>query len=202
LNTKSIIVGPFEVNCYLAWNPGTRTCLILDPGDDADEIVEEIQTLELQPVGILLTHAHVDHIRGVGPVASRLDIPVWVHPADRALYASPDNALNPWLPKAENLPPISDVPNSLPGLEFTAIHTPGHTPGGVCYYFANSAILFSGDSLFAASVGRSDLPGGNHETLITSITSQLLGLPPETKVHCGHGPSTTIGQEKTSNPFL
>lgn len=202
MNIQTISVGPFEVNCHLVWNDQTAVGLVIDPGDDGKEIVEEIERLGFTPVGILLTHAHIDHIRGIGEVAAHFRIPVWVHPADRALYASPANALPPWLPKAENLPEIQDVPNSLPGLEFDFIHTPGHTPGGVCYHFANSAILFSGDTLFAGSVGRTDLPGGNHETLIESITNKLMHLPPDTLVHCGHGPTTTIKREKQANPFL
>jgi glyoxylase-like metal-dependent hydrolase (beta-lactamase superfamily II) len=144
----------------------------------------------------------VDHIRGVGPVAAGFAIPVYISAADRRLYESPHNALLPWLAAAEGLPQSQDAPVLLAGLGPAVISTPGHTPGSVCFHFAGAGVLFSGDTLFAGSVGRTDLPGGDSEALLSSIRSRLLVLPPGTSVLPGHGPPTTIGEETRTNPFL
>jgi len=202
LNVETVPVGILEVNCHLIWVDDTRKAFVIDPGDDAERIVSRARELSLEPAAVLLTHAHVDHIRGVGGVADELNVPVYLHPDDRALYASPDNALLPWVSAARNLPEPVDAPPEADGLSFEIIHTPGHTPGGVCYHFADSAILFSGDTLFCASIGRTDLAGGDFQSLMRSIKEKLFALPPKTAVHTGHGPPTTIGAEQTSNPFV
>lgn len=195
-------VGPLQVNCYLVWEPGSRTALVIDPGDDADVVLATAREHELRPAGVLLTHAHVDHIRGVGGVVEELDVPVMLHADDEALYFSPDNALLPWVPAATGLPRLSAVPGDLDGLGFAVIHTPGHTPGGVCYHFADESVLFSGDTLFQGSIGRTDLPGGDMQSLLASIRQRLLPLPGDTRVYPGHGPPTAMGREARSNPFL
>ncbi len=197
-----VTVGMLEVNAYLVWNQGNESCLIIDPGDDSELLLQRLQELGVSPVGILLTHGHVDHIRGVGDLAAAHNVPVFVHSEDQGLYASPDNALMPWLPAAAHLPAIGVVPNDLPGLEFRVIHTPGHTRGGCCYYFPNAEILFSGDTLFRRGIGRTDLPGGDSDTLLRAIREKLLVLPENTMVYPGHGPATTIGREAATNPFL
>ena len=195
-------VGPLEVNCYLAYDPAGREALVIDPGDDAEHIVATVRENGLRPAGVLLTHAHVDHIRGVSGVVQQFGIPVMLHPDDESLYFSPANALLPWVPAATGLPQPSSVPCGLDGLSFSVIATPGHTPGGVCFHFGEASVLFSGDTLFQASIGRTDLPGGDMQTLLTSIRERLLPLPPDTRVYPGHGPPTTIGREARSNPFL
>ncbi len=191
-----------DVNCYLVWDETAKEALILDPGDDADRIERELRTQGLTPKGILLTHGHVDHIRGVPGLARALGLPVWLHTAELPLYTSPQNALLPWLPAAEGLPePARALPQAA-GLTYRMLETPGHTPGGVSYYFADSATVFTGDTLFAGAIGRTDLPGGDTGVLLRSIRAELLVLPPSTVVYPGHGPETTIGDEAAENPFL
>lgn len=195
-------VGPLQVNCYLVWERAGNSALIIDPGDDAAVVLATVREHDLRPAGVLLTHAHVDHIRGVSGVVEELGTPVMLHAADEALYFSPDNALPPWVPAATNLPRPSVVANDLDGLAFAVIHTPGHTPGGVCYHFRDESVLFSGDTLFESSIGRTDLPGGDMPSLLSSIRQRLLPLSGDTRVYPGHGPPTTIGREARSNPFL
>ena len=202
MDIERIVVGLLQVNCYLVSNPAAGACLVIDPGDNATDVTAKIRNRDLEPVGILLTHAHVDHIRAVGALSRTFDIPVMLNAADGDLYRSPDNALAPWAPAATDLPETGTVRDDLDGLSFTVIHTPGHTPGGVCYYFPAAGALFSGDTLFRESIGRTDLPGGNHSQLIESIRRNLLPLPGETRVLPGHGPETTIRDEADKNPYL
>ncbi len=202
MEIRTLPVGMLEVNCYLLWHPRTSHALILDPGDETDVILDAVRQLRLDVRGILLTHTHVDHIRGVGVVAVALGVPVWVHAADLPMYRSPLNALPPWLPAAADLPEPVAQPPQVEGLPFTVIETPGHSPGGVCFYFAGAGVLFSGDTLFQGSVGRTDLPGGDAAALQCSLARLLRELPPETRVLPGHGPETTMAAEAASNPYL
>ncbi len=203
MKIETLTVGPLEVNCYLLANPRRGWGLVIDPGDEAERLISRIKQLDFAPSAILLTHAHVDHIRGVSSLAAAFSCPVWLHPADHELYHSPANGLPPWLPAAENLPrPISAVPPNETGPAFSVLHTPGHSPGSCCFYFEEESVLFCGDTLFAGSVGRTDLPGGDQAQLLNSIRQQLLPLPPRTRVMPGHGPPTTIEEEKSNNPFL
>ena len=202
LRMECIQVGFLDVNCYLVWADGAASALVIDPGAEPAKIETALARHGLVPAAILLTHGHVDHIGAVGALAAKYGMPVWLHPNEMSLYRSPANALPPWVPAAQDLPePVAALP-SVPGLAFTVIETPGHTRGGVCYYFADSATLFTGDTLFCGSVGRTDLPGGNADLLTDSIREKLLRLPPETKVYPGHGGATRIGDEATGNPFI
>ena len=201
LKIKAVPVGPIAVNCYFVWNQDTKHGYIVDPGDEPDKIAKAISATKFTPKAILLTHAHVDHIRGVGAIAAKFNLPVFLNPADKPLYNSPDNALLPWLPAAENLPPIADdfvdfANEEVKGIELQVIHTPGHTPGGVCYYFHSAGFILSGDTLFKDSCGRTDLPGGDEDDLRQSIRYSLMTLPAETIVYPGHHEETTIGAEK------
>ena len=198
-------LGEFATNCYIVAGEDGPSCAIIDPGQPDPWIKRVIATEKLDPQAILLTHAHLDHIGGVEWVKSFTGAPVSVHAADAPMLTSP--ALNGSLyfetpvvaPPADRL--LQDGQEiAVGGLRFTVLHTPGHTPGGVCFYTPGH--LISGDTLFAGSVGRTDLPGGNHEMLIRSIRAKLLPLPAETAVHPGHGPATCIGDEKEYNPFL
>ena len=201
LKIKRVIVGALEVNCFIVRDSDTNDALIIDPGDEADRIIEAVKLVEAKPLGILLTHAHVDHIRGVGAVSAAFNLPVWIHEADRAMYLSPDNAILPWLPAAENLPQPVAAPLQLPNHPYEIIETPGHTPGGVCFYFKDEKLLFSGDTLFQGTYGRTDFPGGSAPTLFHSIRTKLFTLPDDVKVWPGHNESTTIGEEKQTQVF-
>jgi glyoxylase-like metal-dependent hydrolase (beta-lactamase superfamily II) len=195
-------VGMLEANCYLVWNALTLDLLLIDPGDEPARIVQAVTDRGLRPRAILLTHAHVDHIRAVPDLARRWSIPAWVAPADRPMYHSPLNALPPWVSAASNLPEPQDVPAELSGLAFRALPTPGHSPGGVCYYFPEAGIVFTGDTLFQSGIGRTDFPGGDSATLLAAIRQQLLTLPPATVIYPGHGAPSTIAEESANNPYL
>ena len=197
----TVVVGAFEVNCYLVPSPDKKTLYIIDPGGDAQDIIAAASAFSCQKAVILLTHCHADHIGAVGEVAKKLNITeLYIDPADSAMYASPANCFPPYLPAAENLLPPSEWPPQTP--DFEILHTPGHTPGGVCYYFREYNALFTGDTLFRASVGRTDFPGGNTATLMESISGRLMTLPDSLEIYPGHGYPSTIGFEKQNNPYL
>lgn len=198
-------LGPLETNCYIVACPETGASAVIDPGAPDPWIRQTAATHGLKPSRIILTHAHLDHIGGVAWVKGWTGAPVWIHPADEAMLQSP--RLNG---SASFGSPISaPAPDrllqdgeiiALGNLSLQVLHTPGHTPGGICLYTPGH--LIAGDTLFAGSIGRADLPGGSFEALIQSIRTKLLPLPPETVVYPGHGPTTTIGDEKEYNPFL
>ncbi len=198
--------GVFAENCYIIVDEQARECAIVDPGEDAGLILHKVKDTGATPVAIWLTHAHLDHVLGVGRVAAETGASVWLHPADRPLYdAVPEQAA--WFGLAPPGPlPVPDQ-EMVPGqqlrvgnLRFDVRHAPGHSPGSVC--LLGPGVALTGDVLFAGSIGRADLPGGDFQTLIASIERELLPLPDDTIVYSGHGPETTIGRERTSNPFL
>ena len=194
-------VGVIGTCCYLVHDDTGEFLCMIDPGGDAEDIVKAASGIPAKKRYILLTHAHVDHISGVGGVAKAFpDAAVWVHPADREMYASKDNALLPWLPAAKDLPAISAEVPQVPGMEI--LDLPGHTPGGAGFYFPADNVLFAGDTIFADSVGRTDLPGGNWDQLKNSIMQNIFTLPEDVLIYCGHGPSTSVGHEKKHNPYL
>jgi len=194
------VVGALDVNCYLVPVTESRRLYIIDPGGDAETIVEAAKKFTYEEVMILLTHAHVDHISAVRDVAKALKISkIYLHKGDLGLYKSPNNHVMPYIPAATDLPEITD---EISGKDFEIIETPGHSQGGVCYYFKQIPAVFVGDTIFNNSVGRSDLPGGNHEQLIASIKAKLMTLPDDLKLYPGHGPVTTVGNEKKFNPYL
>jgi len=193
------VVGMLDVNCYLVPVKESRRLYIIDPGGDADRVVAAAKKSDYDEAIILLTHAHVDHISAVSDVTKALNITkVFLHKNDESLYESPNNHLMPYIPAAENLPKTSDAFSD----DFEIIETPGHTQGGVCYYFKQIPALFVGDTIFNNSVGRSDLPGGNHDQLIASIKTKLMTLPDDLKLYPGHGQSSSVGNEKKFNPYL
>jgi len=194
------VVGMLDVNCYLVPIEESRRLYIIDPGGDTETVVAAAKKFTYDEAIILLTHAHVDHISAVRDVAKALGISkIYLHKNDVSLYKSPNNNLLPYIPTAEDLPEITDT---IPGNDFEIIETPGHSPGGVCYYFKQIPAVFVGDTIFSNSVGRSDLPGGNHEQLIASIKAKLMALPDDLKLYPGHGQATTVGSEKKFNPYL
>jgi glyoxylase-like metal-dependent hydrolase (beta-lactamase superfamily II) len=194
------VVGMLDVNCYLVPVESSRKLYIIDPGGDTERIVEAAKKYDFNEAIILLTHAHVDHISAVGEVADALNASkVFVHKGDINLYKSPNNHLMPYIPAAKNLP---EVTSEISGDDFEVIETPGHSQGGVCFYFKQIPAVFVGDTIFSNSIGRTDLPGGNHAQLVRSIKEKLMTLPEDLKLYPGHGPATTVGSEKKSNPYL
>lgn len=196
LQIKTITVGILAVNCYLVWSPASKQGYIIDPGDEPERIIAGVKEAKFKPQGILLTHGHVDHIRGVPEVAKTFKLPVYLHADDKPLYVSPDNAILPWLPAAENLPLIAEDLPMAEGIEMQVIHTPGHTRGGLCYYFPEDKAIFTGDTLFKGNIGRTDLPGGDYDDIIQSIRYSLMTLPLETEAYPGHHDKTTIREEQ------
>ncbi|MFZ5824356.1 MAG: MBL fold metallo-hydrolase [Bacillota bacterium] len=198
-------LGDFATNCYLVACTETKKAMVVDPGTPDPWIKKSVAQYDLKVELILLTHGHLDHIGGVEWVKSWSGAPVWIHEADSKYLTSP--ALNgsaffgqPIVaPRADRLLRGGEQ-ISVGSLSFQVLHTPGHTPGGISLYTPGH--LIAGDTLFAGSIGRTDLAGGNHGTLIKAIKERLLPLPPETVVYPGHGPTTTIGDEKEYNPFL
>lgn len=198
--------GVFAENCYLVVDEQARECAIVDPGEEAGLILHKVKETGARPVAIWLTHAHLDHVLGVPRVARETGAPIWLHPADRPLYdAVPEQAAwfglappGPLPPPDQEMPPGGQL--RVGTVSFGVRHAPGHSPGGVC--LLGPGFVLTGDVLFAGSIGRTDLPGGDFETLIGSIEHELLPLPDDTIVYSGHGPETTIGRERTSNPFL
>ena len=210
--------GSFAANCYLVAPAPGEECVILDPGQDCERGIEElIDRYRLKPIAVLLTHGHIDHMWSVAPVCGAKGIPAYLHPADRDLLTDPAKGMS-LLAKQQFLGGMTfsepdDVREladgeviAMAGLEFTVGHTPGHTPGSVTYGTPakdadDAAALFSGDLLFAGSIGRTDLAGGDDAQMLRSL-AKTLTLPDTTIVLPGHGPSTTIGTERVSNPFL
>lgn len=201
MKIATIPAGLLETNCYLVQPDGGRTLYVIDPAGDAPDIAREAETFDYDRVAVLLTHAHVDHISGLGELCKLLKPEfVYLREPDLPLYRSSSNALPPFLPAAKNLP--ETVP-SVDGAEFELIPLPGHTPGGSGFLFSGEPpVLFAGDTIFAGSVGRTDLPGGNSAALLKSIRSGILSLADETVVCPGHGPATTVGRERSTNPYL
>ena len=207
--------GAFAANCYLVAPAPGEECVIIDPGQDAERGIEELlDRYRLKPIAVLLTHGHIDHMWSVAPVCGAKGIPAYVHPDDRALLSDPGKGLDLMVKQQflggmtfsepDDVKALEDgevVP--LAGLDFRVGHTPGHTPGSVTFRSGQDDLdaLFTGDLLFAGSIGRTDLPGGDHQTILRSL-ARTLTLPDATVVLPGHGPTTTIGDERETNPFL
>ena len=207
MQVEHLTVGPVQTNCYLAINKETKEAIIIDPGDDADRIGMRLMQLEAKPVAILLTHGHFDHAGAAKALAAQYDILVYAHEKEAETLA--DSRMNLSGPLAGGATTYhADVflkdeqELTLAGLHMRVLFTPGHTPGGCCYYFPREDVLFSGDSLFCGSVGRTDFPGGSMRTLVDSVRNKLMSLPENTVVYPGHDIETTIEQERMYNPFL
>jgi glyoxylase-like metal-dependent hydrolase (beta-lactamase superfamily II) len=197
--------GQFSENCYLLADQESGGAVMVDPGEESSRFLSELDRRGWRLEAVWLTHAHVDHIMGVGAVKAATGVPVLLHPADRPLYdALPRQG--EWMGLRLEAPPPPDAALAdgqklrLGPHTFTVRHTPGHSPGSVS--FVTRGRVFGGDVLFSGSIGRTDLPGGDYATLINSIQSVFLPLPDSTVVHSGHGPDTTVGVERVTNPFL
>jgi glyoxylase-like metal-dependent hydrolase (beta-lactamase superfamily II) len=203
-------VPPFEKNGFLVACERTREAVIIDPGDEADQLIAAVRDFDVAVRLILLTHAHVDHITGVGAIKDEYSAPVYLHRDDLFLYeaAVEQGALFGF--KVRRPPPVDAYYDGTPILFGDYVvrvhHTPGHCPGGVCLQIGRTGEaghhLFVGDTLFAGSIGRTDLPGGDYDVLMRSITTVLFPLGDDAVVHPGHGPDTTIRRERTTNPFV
>lgn len=206
LQIETMVLGMVSTNCYLAMNRDTRELLVIDPADRASYIAQRIRGMGGIPCGILLTHGHFDHIGAARELADLFEIPVCALDREQELMADDYQNLSlpmggkgytvtadRWLKDGEKL--------SCAGFEISVIHTPGHTSGGACYYFPQEDVLFSGDTLFCNSVGRTDFPTGSMSQLHDSLHEKLLILPEETIVYPGHGEATSIEYEKRYNPY-
>ncbi len=197
--------GRFAENCYLVIDEPRGECAIIDPGEEAGLIAHKLEAAGVKPVGIWITHAHIDHVFGVPRLKADTGAPVHLHPADRVLYdhvaeqAAAFGMQAGRLPEPDRALAAGDV-LGVGGLAFRVRHAPGHSPGSVV--FEGEGAAFVGDVLFQGSIGRTDLPGGDFATLIRSIERELLTLPDSTIVYSGHGPETTVGRERRTNPFL
>lgn len=200
-----VIVGPLETNCYIFFCPETREGAIIDPGAEADRIFPIITSMNLKPVIILNTHGHADHTGANVEIKERYRIPIALHAADLPLLDENIQLEFGLMLGAKPTPNpdrlLADGDEIRIGQsDLKVIHTPGHTPGSVCFY--SDGILFSGDTLFCGGVGRTDLPAGSWKELAKSLKTRVMTLPDETIVLPGHGPQTTIAEEKESNPFI
>jgi glyoxylase-like metal-dependent hydrolase (beta-lactamase superfamily II) len=208
LSIVSFTLGPVQTNTYLIADPETGEAVVIDPAERGDLIVGEAEKHGWRISNIWLTHAHFDHLAGAGSVADRCtpSPPVALHPADYSLWRFQGGAPFFGMHIDPGPEPTIDLENGqilyLGNYRFEVRHAPGHTQGHVMFYCPDENALFCGDVIFDGSIGRTDLPGGDYETLISSIQSQVLSLPDETRLLCGHGPETTVGAERRSNPFL
>jgi hydroxyacylglutathione hydrolase len=205
LKFETIVNGPFQENCFLIWDDETKKGAFVDPGDEAERLVRTARFLNVEVEGIYNTHAHIDHTAAVAKVKKMLGIPFALHPDDKFLLEG--------LPAQARMFGLQDVETPevdqelfhgqklvIAGHQAEVLHTPGHTPGGICFLFTGTVVV--GDTLFAGSIGRTDLPGGSMEQLINSIKEQLFALDDDMRVLSGHGPATSIGVERKYNPFL
>ena len=206
LELQKCILGPVYTNCYILKNKETGELIIVDPADCPEKIEMKISLMNGKPVAILLTHGHFDHILAAQAVKEKYNIPIYACRQEEEMLREP--SINMTVHYGQGCSIVPDVfledldVIRLAGFSVQMIHTPGHTPGGCCYYMEQEGVLFSGDTLFQTSVGRSDFPGGSASALVRSVKEKLLVLPEETHVYPGHMEETTIGYEKLHNPFI
>jgi hydroxyacylglutathione hydrolase len=204
---EHLTVGPLQCNCFILGDETTRDAIVVDPGDEADRILALVGRHRLTVKTIVQTHAHFDHVGASGPLREATGAEVCLHRSDTSLYehlAMQAQLFGVPVPKAAPVSRWYDHGEEIKagGMVLGVIHTPGHTPGSVCLLMAADAMLFSGDTLFCGGIGRTDLWGGSYEQIMQSITTRLLTLPDDTVVYPGHGPETTIGDERRANPFV
>lgn len=209
---ESAAVGPFFKNGYVVGCERTRQAVFIDPGDEVEQLLDYIAAEKLDVTHILLTHAHVDHVSGVAEAKRTLGAPIFLHRDDLPMYRNAVRTGMMFGLAVEEPPPVDhfydgEGPIVFGDYEVRVLHTPGHCPGGVCLAVSKTGdgappALFVGDTLFAGSIGRTDLPGGDYRALLTAITEVLFTFPDESVVYSGHGPETTIGRERQTNPFV
>ncbi|MEW6638215.1 MAG: MBL fold metallo-hydrolase [Actinomycetota bacterium] len=204
---ENLTVGPFQENCYIVGDESSGVGVVVDPGDEAARIALAVEQTNLEIGRILITHAHIDHVGAVAALADEYACPVMMHAeAEPMLKQLPAQAVMMGL-RFGKVPAVDEHVEDgqiveVGSLRLRALYTPGHAPGHVAFYEETEGFVLAGDALFAGSIGRTDLPGGSMEVLMRSINERLLTLPDETRVYPGHGPATTVGNERTTNPFL
>ena len=204
-----LILGAYETNCYiLRSGEAAKDCLIVDAGLEADRLINFLKEHKLNPVAVVLTHGHIDHIAGVDALRAEFaDIKVYIHKVDAKMLTEAEHNLSALAGVPFSADPADlfieagDVIEQV-SIKLQVLHTPGHTPGGICLYSKDEGIVFTDDTLFADSIGRTDFPNGSTSQLLNSIKEKLFTLPDETKVYPGHGPITTIAREKAHNQFF
>ena len=202
---KKLEVGPIMANCFILGCESTKEAVVIDPGDDSDRILMELAKSELNVKYLINTHGHFDHVGANKRMKEVTGAKLAIHPEDEPMFKELSHSASMFGLTAQNSPPADILLKhgdeiSFGEINLKVIHTPGHSKGGICLY--TKGHLFSGDTLFAGSIGRTDLPGGDYDTLISSIRNNLLSLDDKTIVYTGHGPETTLGDERRSNPFL
>ena len=206
MQIEHYVVGPVQTNCYFVINRDSYEMLIIDPGASARSLIDRILKNGYHPKAILLTHGHFDHAGGAAEIAREFEIPVLVHEAERDTLPDPDLNGSWMLGREETYHAdifLKDEQElDLAGFHFRVLFTPGHTPGGCCYYFPYEGTVFTGDALFAGSIGRTDFPKGSMSQLVRAIRDKLMTLPENTVCYPGHNEQTTIGEERTGNPYL
>ena len=203
----TIPVGMLQTNCYFVVNEELKEAVIFDPGGDPDKLLLAAEKLEVRVVAICLTHGHSDHIGGLAEVRKETGAPVYIGEADADCLLNPSSNLSFFVGHEVKNEPADFLVHdgdvlTLGSMKFECFATPGHTPGGICYYNAENEVVFAGDTIFCESIGRTDLPGGSYKALLQSIKTKLLTLPDAVHLLPGHGPSTSVAWEKRRNPFL
>jgi len=205
LNMKALVVGALGVNCYILHEEGSKEAIAIDPGGSEETVWQHIQEDGLNLKAILNTHAHADHIGAIDFLREKTGAKLYIHEADAPMLLDARKNLSafmgvPIVTRPADILLKGGEVLEIGGMKFTVLHTPGHSPGGVCYLMEDR--VFSGDTLFAESVGRTDFPGSSTEDLLASVKEKLMTLPDELAVYCGHGPATTIGHERKCNPYI
>lgn len=206
LKVSHYVVGPVQTNCYFAGNTETKEALVIDPGANAQQLIRRLREEEWVPVAVLLTHGHFDHATGAEEVAGEFGVPIYAYETEKETLESAE--LNASWMLGRSLVFHADVyvkdeqELDLAGFHIRVLHTPGHTVGGCCYYLPYEDVVFSGDTLFCESVGRTDFPKGSMSDIVRSIHEKLLVLPDQTIVYPGHNDATTIEHERMYNPYL
>lgn len=204
MNTQKIIVGQIDTNCYIISDEKTAAAIVIDPGDEYERIMEKIDAGKLRPKYILFTHSHYDHVCAARELKDTYGALIAMHADEKPIYENTKNLCMSWGYEADDFPPPDILLKDNDTLEigrtvFRIVHTPGHSPGSICVY--SGTTLFTGDTLFSGSAGRTDLKGGNAGQLLTSL-EKIATFPPGTIILCGHGEDTTVAREIRTNPFI